>query len=129
MSALEAAAIERFAHALAEPVEPGKSPVVADIEARTRRMEKATDGVMKRFADSPELTETERAGRLKIVEGLIVMMSNGITAYVASIRDVGDGSIREAMRDAHDAMVDDYYRLMALKADLDPDFPKPMVLL
>ena len=121
MSLVEVVTVERFAHALGEPLSAGLDAVVGDIEARTGRMTEAVDQVVARFAPTPDATEASLAGRLKVVEGMVAMLSSGIAAYAEMCEAVPDRTIREAMYDAHDAMVGDYYRLLALRADLDPE--------
>jgi hypothetical protein len=116
MSLLEASAVETFAHQLAEPV---ATYDFADIAARTGRMTAATDAVMKRFAPSGD--EALDAKHLKVVEGLVALISGGITDYAKLAAAVEDNNLHSAMVDAHNAMVDDYYRLLTLRADLDPE--------
>ncbi len=120
MSRLEVTAVERFAHALAEPLAPAGGAPLPDKE-RTAAMTHAVDEVIERFAARAGDDEKSRARHLAIVEGLIAMMSHGIGDYAALCRQVESPTLAEAMAEAHDAMVDDYYRLLSLRADLDPD--------
>jgi hypothetical protein len=116
MSLLEASIVETFAHSLAEPV---GTVDLADIAARTRRMSAATEAVMQRFA--PVGDAARDAEHLKMVEGLVALLSSGITDYAKLAAAVENADLRAAMAEAHDAMVDDYYRLLTLRADLDPE--------
>ena len=84
-------------------------------------MSETVDAVLAKFAPVQGEDESARGNRLKIVDGLVALMSNGVTEYAAQCDAVREGAIREAMYEAHDAMVRDYYRLMALRSDLDPE--------
>ena len=121
MTVVEFTAVEHFAHALAMP---GDFDVLADIDARTASLTRAVDRVIERFSPTPDLTEAAAEKRLKVVEGLIAMISQGIDAQAETIR-VGEASrpvtLTDALIEAHDAMVNDYYRLVCLGADLDPE--------
>lgn len=121
MSLVEINAVERFAHALGAPLAAGAEAVLDDIEAGTMRMNEAVDAVMERFAARPRDIEATRASHLKIVDALVAMISSAITAYAERCEGIADTVIRTAMYDAHDAMVAEYYRLLALRADLDPE--------
>ena len=120
MTVVEFTAVEHFAHALAAP---GDFDVRADIEARTQSLTGAVDRVIERFSPSPELTEAAMLKRLKVVEGLIAMISQGIDAQAETIR-AGEGArpvpLTDALIEAHDAMVNDYYRLLGLRSQVDP---------
>lgn len=132
MLLLQASAVERLAHVLAEPISDDAERVVGDARVRTRALGAAVDEVMARFAAA----EGDDAGaldrKLKTVEGLTALLSSGITAMKADIEaherlldetavPPEAGPIMTAMYDAHDAMVADYYRLKTLTWDLDPD--------
>lgn len=119
MAAQQTIAVERFAHALAQPLAEREG--LPDIEAGTERMKSAVDEVIARFQPTPDLGEKERENRYKVVDGLVAMISEGITEYAALTQKVADEALRFAMYDAHDAMVNDYYRLIALRAELDPE--------
>ncbi len=117
----EFTAVEHFAHELAAPLH---GSMIADIEARTVRMGLAVDELVKSFAMKPGMSETQAAAHLRVIDGMVAMMSAAIDVCAADlkVRELDDdpGEI-DAMIEAHDDMVHQYYRLMALRIDLDPE--------
>ena len=120
MTVVEFTAVEHFAHALASR---GDFDVLADIAARTASLTRAVDRIIERFSPSPDLTDAAKDKRFKVVEGMVAMISQGIDAQAETLR-AGEAERPVVMTDAliaaHDATVNDYYRLIGLRAELDP---------
>ncbi len=121
MSLVEATAVEHFAHALAEP--PAEA-FLLDIETRTERMNRVVDEVVKHFSPTPRMSAAQRAKNLKVVDGLAALMGSHIDDQAANIearRREGHPAMIEAAIEVHDDTVRQYYRLIALRSDLDPE--------
>jgi hypothetical protein len=119
MSLAEALTVERFAHELASP---GFGDVRDDVAARSRRMSAVVDEVMANLGPKPGESESERARNLALVEGLTALMSSGLEVLRDNLDAMDpDGPLFGAAEAAHNAMVGDYYRLVGLSAELDPE--------
>lgn len=120
MTHVEAAVVERFARTLAErPAAP--SACARDIEVGAERLTAAVDAVIECFSPEPGLAEMDRAERYQLVDGLVALISGGTREYAARCEEVSDRTLGTAMYDAHDAMLNDYYRMLGLRAELDED--------
>ncbi len=127
MDLVTANAMHDFTHAVVEPRDdPARADFLASVARRTARMTEVVDKMIETFAPKDGQSDETRAKHLKHVESAVEMMSDLITATADEIevkdRDrVGPPPAEiVAMWDAHDAMVKDYYRLIFLRAEVDP---------
>jgi len=118
MSLMEFTAVEHFAHELAAP-EHDAMP--RDIEARTAAMDRAVSEVVAQYAPAPGMNDAQKAKNLKVVEGLVAMMSSHIDVLARNLERLEDPAVVALASQAHDDTVRQYYRLIALRADLDPE--------
>lgn len=122
MSLLEFTAAERFTHALAES--SAHDALLSDIEARTARMDAVVDEVVARLSPTPGMGEAQKALNLKLADGLASLLSAHIDVQAANVeqrRRDGDPTLVDVAIEVHDDTVRQYYRLLALRSDLDPE--------
>jgi hypothetical protein len=114
-----AAAVERFAHELAAP---DHADTLVDIRARSGRMDRVVDEVIEHFGPKPGVDTAQRKRNLQTVDGLIALVSSSIEELAAKLDQMNPGGpLFDAAVEAHDHTVGVYYRLMALRSDLDPE--------
>jgi hypothetical protein len=122
MSLLEFTTVEHFAHALADP--SAGDVRRADIESRTAKMNLVMDEVIARFSPTPAMSAAQKAFNLKLVDGLVSMLSAHVDVQAANVEErqrEGESDDIEMAIEVHDDTVRQYYRLMALRSDLDPE--------
>jgi hypothetical protein len=118
MSLAEASTVERFAHELASP---GFGDLRDDVAARSQRISALVDEVIAKLGPEPGQSVQDQSRHLALVEGLTALMSSGLDVLRGNLDAMDpDGPLFEAAEAAHNAMVEDYYRLVALSAALDP---------
>ena len=118
MSLLEAITVERFVHEFASP---DFGEVRTDMAARTDRMTGAVNEVIEKLAPRRGQSDRERAKALTLVEACVLLMSDGLDMLKTNLDAMDpNGPLFIDAELAHDAMVEDYYRLLTLRAELDP---------
>ncbi|MEO9213632.1 MAG: hypothetical protein ABI242_10865 [Caulobacteraceae bacterium] len=121
MSLHEISAFKHFAEALPEPSGEER---VAEMEARTKRMDRAVSELIESLSPSADTGEAQRERNLKVVEGLVASISSVIVTQeevIGGLSPDGEAALAEARIEVHDDTVRQYYRLIALRSTLDPE--------
>ena len=117
MPLAEFTAVEHLAQALGPP----SDIILADMDERTVAMHRAVDEVVARYAPRIEMSAPDQARNLKIVDGLASMMSEKIEQLAAELARLDDPFWKNIASEIHDDTVRQYWRLTALRAELDPE--------